>query len=92
MTSPVARECRDGVQVRISTFNPLKIRKRGGSKVVLRPHGQAEVTGKVATKHAQPLPMALTRELNWQQLLDDGVVASGSKIDQREGLHHSTLN
>ena len=28
----------------------------------------------------------------WQQLLDDGVVGSGSEIAQREGLHHSTVN
>ncbi|NBO02470.1 MAG: hypothetical protein EBV21_13700 [Betaproteobacteria bacterium] len=28
----------------------------------------------------------------WQQLLDDGVVASGSDIARREGLHHSTVN
>lgn len=27
-----------------------------------------------------------------QQLLDDGVVASGTDIAQREGLHHSTVN
>lgn len=36
--------------------------------------------------------MALTRAFYWQQLLDDGVVASGSEIAQREGLHHSTVN
>jgi len=28
----------------------------------------------------------------WQQLLDDGVVGSGSEIAQREGLHHLTVN
>ena len=28
----------------------------------------------------------------WQQLLDDGVVGSGSEIAHREGLHHSTVN
>jgi hypothetical protein len=28
----------------------------------------------------------------WQHLLDEGVVASGSEIAQREGLHHSTVN
>jgi len=26
------------------------------------------------------------------QLLDDGVVGSGSEIAQREGLHHSTVS
>ena len=32
----IARERRDGGQVKLSTFIPLKIRKRGGSKVVVR--------------------------------------------------------
>ena len=40
----------------------------------------------------QPLLVALTRAFYWQQLLDDGVVASGSDIARREGLHHSTVN
>lgn len=48
--------------------------------------------GKVATQHDQPLLVALTRAFYWQQLLEDGMVASGSEIAQREGLHHSTVN
>lgn len=36
--------------------------------------------------------MVLTRAFYWQQLLEDGMVASGSEIAQREGLHHSTVN
>lgn len=90
--APVARECRDGGQVKLSTFIPLKIRKRGASKVVVRPNGQIEAPGKVATQHDQPLLVALTRAFYWQQLIDDGVVGSGSEIAQREGLHHSTVN
>ncbi|MGB9578207.1 MAG: hypothetical protein ACPL3S_02935 [Halothiobacillaceae bacterium] len=38
------------------------------------------------------LLVALTRAFYWKQLLDDGVVDSGSDIAQREGLHHSTVN
>ena len=41
---------------------------------------------------AQPVLVALTRAFCWQQLLDDGVVGSGSEIVQREGLHHSKVN
>lgn len=89
---PVARERRDGGQVKLSTFIPLKIRKRGAGKVVVRPDGQVEAAGKVTTQHDQPLLVALTRAFYWQQLLDDGVVSSGSEIAQREGLHHSTVN
>ena len=46
----------------------------------------------VASHHDQPLQVALTRAFYWQQLLADGVVASGSDIAKREGLHHSTVN
>lgn len=90
--APVARVRRDGGQVTISTFIPLKIRKRGASKVVVRPDGQVEAPGKMTTQYDQPLRVALTRVFYWQQLLDDGVVGSGSEIAQREGLHHSTVN
>ena len=90
--APGQRVRREGGQIRLSTFIPLKIRKRGASKVVVRPDGQVEAAGKVTTQHDQPLLVALTRAFYWQQLLDDGVVASGSEIAQREGLHHSTVN
>ena len=92
MDAPIARTQQAGGQVKLSTFIPLKIRKRGGSKVVVRPNGQVEAAGKAATLIDQPLLVALTRAFYWQQLLDEGVVGSGSEIAQREGLHHSTVN
>lgn len=88
----IACERRDGGQVKLSTFIPLKIRKRGASKVVVRPDGAVESPSKVATQIDQPLLVALTRAFYWQHLLDEGVVASGSEIARREGLHHSTVN
>lgn len=90
--APVARERREGGQIRLSTFIPLKIRRRGASKVVVRPDGQVEAAGEVTTQHDQPLLVALTRAFYWQHLLDEGVVDSGSEIARREGLHHSTVN
>ena len=67
-----------GTRLVMRTFNPLKISKRGASKVVVRPDDQVEAPGKVTTQHAQPLLVALTRAFYWQRLLDDDVVASGS--------------
>ena len=57
----IARERQDGGQVKLSTFIPLKIRKRGGSKVVVRPDGQVNAPEKVANQIDQPLLVALTR-------------------------------
>lgn len=90
--APITREHQASSGIKLSTVIPLKIRKRGGSKVIVRPDGQAKTAGKAAVQHDQPLLVALTRAFYWQQLLDDGVVASGSEIAQREGLHHSTVN
>ncbi|MFZ0789113.1 MAG: hypothetical protein WAM94_05765 [Chromatiaceae bacterium] len=47
--------------MQLSTFIPLKIRKRGASKVVVRPDGQVEAPGKVAARHDQPLLVALSQ-------------------------------
>jgi len=78
--------------VKLSTFLPLKIRKRGASKVVIRPNGPIQDTGKVTAPIGQPLLAALARAFYWQQLLDDGAVASGSDIALQEGLRHPTVN
>ncbi|OBS30113.1 hypothetical protein A9O67_08205 [Tepidimonas fonticaldi] len=86
------RQCRDDGQVRLSTFIPWKIKKRGARTVVLWPDGAAEVPGTTARTLDQPLLVALARAFYWQHLLDEGVVASGSEIARREGLHHSTVN
>ena len=90
--APITREHQAGSSNKLSTVIPLKIRKRGGSKVIVRPDGQAQTASKAAVQHDHPLMVALTRAFYWQQLLEDDVVASGSDIAQREGLHHSTVN
>ena len=90
--APITREHQAGGGIKLSTVIPLKIRKRGGSKVIVRPDGHKEMADKAAVQHDQPLLVALTRAFYWQQLLDDGVVASGSEIAKLEGLHHSTVN
>ncbi|MDD2991815.1 MAG: site-specific recombinase resolvase [Zoogloea sp.] len=89
--APIARERRDGGEIKLSTFIPLKIRKRGTRQVV-RPDGDVTAQAKADTQHDAPLMVALTRAFYWQQLLDDSVLSSGSEIAKREGLHHSTVN
>ncbi|MFN4343099.1 MAG: site-specific recombinase resolvase [Azonexus sp.] len=90
--TPMLRQRRDDGQVRLSTFIPWKIKKLGARTVVLWPDGAAEVPGTTARTLDQPLLVALARAFYWQHLLDEGVVASGSEIARREGLHHSTVN
>ncbi|WP_448506093.1 hypothetical protein [Immundisolibacter sp.] len=81
----------DGGTVKLSTFIPLQIRKRGVRKVVIRPDGKSDGSN-ARGQFDSPMLVALARAFYWQQLLDEGVVASGTDIAQREGLHHSTVN
>lgn len=81
----------DGGAMKLSTFIPLKIKKRGVRKVVIRPDGESSRHAS-RSQHDNPLLVALARAFYWQQLLDEGVAASGADIAQREGLHHSTVN
>ena len=38
------------------------------------------------------MQVAISRDFYWQQLIDDGLVASGSDIAKREGMHPSSVN
>lgn len=88
--APMVQEREEGGTVRVSTFIPLKIRKRGVRKVVIRPSETLVAGGN--SQFDQPLITALTRAFYWQQLIDERVVANGTEIAKQEDLHHSTVN
>ncbi len=78
-------------QLKLTTFIPLKIKKRGGKRIIVQPE-----TGHAQSTHApgydSPMLVALSRAFHWQRLLAEGLAESGSDIAKREGLHHSTVN
>ena len=97
--APVSMRRREDGTVKLSTFIPLKIRRRGVSKVIVRPEVVASGEGAVpgngnsgGSQHDNPLQVALSRAFHWQRLIDEGRVGSGSEIAKLEGLHHSTVN
>jgi hypothetical protein len=99
--APVSMRRREDGAVKLSTFIPLKIRKRGICKVIVRPEvgagGEAAVPGNGnsnsgGSQHDNPLQMALSRAFYWQRLIDEGRVGSSSEIAKLEGFHHSTVN
>jgi hypothetical protein len=90
--APVTRERQDGERLIVTTFIPFKIRRRGNQHVVVRPLGADAAQSLDVSPHDRPLIAALTRAFYWQQLLDDGLVESGSDIARQEGLHPSTVN
>lgn len=84
--------------VRITTFVPLRFKKRGLRRVVVGPDGIAEPVSLTTSSLAIPrchdpaLIKALGRGHYWQQLLDTGTVADTAQIAAREGLHKVTVN
>ena len=86
-----------GGGVRITTFVPFHFKKRGIKKVIVAPEGVSQPiavtdTPVLTPEQDRPLLKALGRGIYWQQLIDTGVMASGSEIAAREGIHRSTVN
>ena len=93
MGAPYTLKTNTGGQMKLSTFIPLKIRKSGVRRVFVRPDGVEDPSARHQDiHHDSPMQVALSRAFYWQELLDAGVVISGTEIAKREGLHHSTVN
>ena len=83
--------------VRITTFVPFHFKKRGIKKVIVAPEGVSQPiavtdTPMLTPEQDRPLLKALGRGIYWQQLIDNGTVASGTEIAERECIHRSTVN
>lgn len=84
--------------VRISTFVPLRFKKRGNRKVVVAPAGVEQAVTVEPPTQAIPasvdatLLKTIARGFYWQHLLDTGVVEDAAEIAEREGLHRVTVN
>ena len=87
----------EGGGVRITTFVPFHFKKRGIKKVIVAPEGVSQPiavtdTPVLTPEQDRPLLKALGRGIFWQQLIDNGTVASGTEIAERECIHRSTVN
>jgi len=88
---------RDG-EVKITTFIPLKFKKRGIKKVVVGPEGVVNPVSvnalslAIKPSHDSPLIKALGRCYYWQHLLDTGMVEDTVEIAKRENLSKVTVN
>jgi hypothetical protein len=87
----------EGGGVRITTFVPFHFKKRGIKKVIVAPEGVSQPiavtdTPALSPEQDRPLLKALGRGIYWQQLIDNGTVASGTEIAERECIHRSTVN
>lgn len=84
--------------VRITTFVPLRFKKRGVKKVIVAPDGMDTPVmfntpaSPVNPSHDLPLLKAIGRGHYWQHLLDTGAVADTAEIAEREQIHRATVN
>ncbi|KRG85677.1 bacteriophage-related protein [Stenotrophomonas acidaminiphila] len=81
----------------MTTFVPFHFKKRGIKKVIVAPEGVSQPiavtdTPVLTPEQDRPLLKALGRGIYWQQLIDNGTVASGTEIAERECIHRSTVN
>jgi len=86
----------EGGGTKITTFVPLRFRKRGVKKVVVGVEsGEDPVTfltsPAIAPKHDSVLLRALGRGHYWQRLIDNGIVADAAEIAEREGILKATV-
>ena len=73
---------------KLTTFIPVRIKRRGGRKVVVPAANSADKL----PEHDAPILTALSKAFHWQRLIDEGIVKSGSDIARQEGLNQSTVN
>ena len=71
--SPVAMQRTEGKTVKLATFIPLKIKKRGGRRVIVRPDSVAPTdTLKPIVQHDTPMQVALSKAFHWQRCWSKG--------------------
>lgn len=78
-------------RVKITTFVPVKFKKRGIRKVVIGEPVEFRTRAAIAPQHDSVLLSALGRAHYWQHLLDSGVVKDTAEIATREGIIRSTV-
>jgi hypothetical protein len=76
---------------KLTTVIPVRIKLAGGRRWMIPAAGPGD-GGSETAKPEAPILTALSRAFQWQRLLDEGRVASGSEIARRKGLHPTTVN
>jgi len=80
----------------VTVVVPMTIRRRGGRKQIIGPHGAAvrageEVTGVATTRGDPALVKALARAFRWRRLLEEGRYASIREFAAAEGVDRAYI-
>jgi hypothetical protein len=76
----------------LSTFIPMKFRKRSGRSVVIRPGEEQGMDFPHTSLPDTRLLTGLAKAYYWQRLIDQGILSSGTEIAKKEGLDLSMVN
>src|ERR1044071_9102477 len=83
MAKPKIKSDERTITVRI----PIKIRRRGGKKLVLAPDGK--VAPSFSRRVDNSMVKALARAFRWQELLENGTYATIAEIAEAENIHET---
>ena len=69
---------------------PMKLRRRGGKKVIITPDGAVPTPGR-DNICADPLVQAMVKARRWQKMLESGEVATIKDLAAKEGVDRSYI-
>jgi len=84
MDKPTVTAEGENILIRI----PMRFKKRGGRKEIIAPEGLGSAFPTTAPAQ-EPIVTALARARRWQQMLDDGEVASVTELAERLDVDRS---
>jgi hypothetical protein len=84
LAESTSRQIEDGVK--LTTFIPVRFVRHQAKKMILRPTADGRMAVQSAGAADATLMRALARGLYWQQLLDEGRVASIRELAEAEGM------
>jgi len=84
MDKPTVAAEGENILIRI----PMRFKKRGGRKEIIAPEG-LDSAFPVAAQAQEPMVTALARARRWQEMLDDGEVASVTELAERLDVDRS---
>lgn len=81
---------RDGKTITVRV--PISIRKRGGRKIVLTPHGIEQDSASLRPRHIdQAMVKAFARAFRWREMLEFGTFSTIKEIARTEGINESYI-
>ena len=70
---------------------PMRLRRRGGRKVIITPDGAVPRPGTEPAVSDDPLVQALVKARRWQTMLETGKAATIKDLAEKEGVDKSYL-